>query len=558
MKLKISDSLSIPIEAVTQTFAEIGRKGAGKTYLATMIAEQMLDAEAQVIAIDPVGNWWGLRVASDGKSKGKEIFVIGGENGDVSLTPEAGARIARLLVEKRISAVLDVSGFRQGERKRFASDFAEEFFHLKKTQRSPVHIFIEEAQLFIPQRVGPDEARMVGAWESIVRLGRNYGIGASLVTQRPQSVNKEVLSQVECLFVLQVNGSHERKALEEWVQEAGADRELVGRLPGLARGVGFIWSPSWLRTFRMVHFSKKVTFDASATPEVGHETKATRLSTIDVDALRADLEEVIKQAEKDDPKALRRQIAELQRDLNAKPKAAAERVEVPTLKDSQIDRLEKLASKFQEIGNVSLETSRALATMISRAAQMMKGAAPVQASAHTKSTNSVYALIPSKKQAEISNAGLSKAERLILTVLSQYPQGRSKIQVALIAGYAHSGGSFSNAIGALRSQGLIEGGNELLCITTAGVGMVGAVEPLPLGVELLRKWQRELGKAEREILDVLYEAHPRPLTKTDIAAATPSHYEPSGGSFNNAIGKLRTLDLIKGRREMVLSEELVG
>lgn len=71
----ISDKISIPNDAVTQTFACIGRKGAGKTYLATLLAEQMLTIGAQVVIIDPVGNWFGLRVGKDGKSKGKDIFI---------------------------------------------------------------------------------------------------------------------------------------------------------------------------------------------------------------------------------------------------------------------------------------------------------------------------------------------------------------------------------------------------------------------------------------------------------------------------------------------------
>ena len=91
-KLEISESLSLPRDAVTQTFACIGRKGAGKTYLAQMLAEQMLNIGAQVVVIDPVGNWWGLRVAADGKSKGKDIFIAGGERGDVPVLPESGAR----------------------------------------------------------------------------------------------------------------------------------------------------------------------------------------------------------------------------------------------------------------------------------------------------------------------------------------------------------------------------------------------------------------------------------------------------------------------------------
>ena len=62
-QLKISREVSLPLDAVTQTLAAIARKGAGKTFLASLIAEQMLDARVQVIVVDPVGNWWGLRVA---------------------------------------------------------------------------------------------------------------------------------------------------------------------------------------------------------------------------------------------------------------------------------------------------------------------------------------------------------------------------------------------------------------------------------------------------------------------------------------------------------------
>jgi hypothetical protein len=350
--LRIAKDLELPVDGVTQTLACIGRKGAGKTYLAGVLAEQMLDARAQVVVLDAVGTWWGLRVGADGKSKGKDIFVLGGEHGDVAITAEHGARIARFVVEKRVSAVVDVSSFRQGERKRFAADFGEELFQLQKKSRIALHLFVEEAQLFAPQRPGPDEARMLGAFELIVRLGRNYGIGCTLITQRPQSVNKEVLSQVECLCVLQLTGPHERKALEEWVQEAGADRKLVGQLPGLARGEGYVWSPAWLKRYERVHFAKKVTFDASATPEVGKAAKVAELAAVDVDALRSDLAEVVAEAEKDDPKALRRKVAELQRELAKKPAPAKEkRVEVPVLKDSQIERLDVDVERMAEVAD---------------------------------------------------------------------------------------------------------------------------------------------------------------------------------------------------------------
>jgi len=559
--LKISKEISLPIDAVTQTLAAIGRKGAGKTYLATMIAEQMLDAKAQIVVIDPVGNWWGLRVGADGKTKGKEIFVIGGEHGDVPLVPEAGAKIARLIVEKNISAIIDVSGFRIGEHKRFAADFAEEFFHLKKSNKGPVHLFIEEAQKIIPQRVGPDEARMVGAFEQIVRLGRNYGIGATLITQRPQSVNKEVLSQVECLCVLQVTGPHERKALEEWVYEAGADRKLVGELPGLSQGEGYVWSPSWLRIYERVHFSKKTTFDASATPEVGKATKAASLSAVDVDALRKDMADVVAEAEKDDPKALHRRIRELEKEAKNAPQAPVEQkvIEVPVLKDSQIKELGRIAERmyaeaerhgkamallwanFDEIGQAMAKAMESLAiqqkvlpkTMVVKPDAFKK----MELKVNVKPTG-----IP------VEGGALTGPEQRIANAIAWLNsigvEEPNKTAVAFLAGYTYGSGGFNNPCGSLRSKGYIDyrPGNKIV-LTEAGYGMA-EVPSEPLTQEQLHaKVLSVLPGPEQRILRPLLENGGEEMSNDDLAAA--SGYQLGSGGFNNPKGRLRSLGLIE-------------
>jgi hypothetical protein len=51
---------------------------------------------------------------------------------------------------------------------------------------------------------------------------------------------------------------------------------------------------------------------------------------------------------------------------------------------------------------------------------------------------------------------LPSGERRILTALAQYPESRSKAQVAVLAGYALNGGGFNNCLGALRSRGVIK------------------------------------------------------------------------------------------------------
>lgn len=548
--LKISSEINLPIDAVTQTLAAIGRKGAGKTYLATMIAEQMLDIGSQVIVIDPIGNWYGLRVGADGKSKGKEIFIIGGDHGDVPVVPEAGARIAKLLVDKAISAVLDISSFRLNERKRFCADFGEELLHLKKKSRTPVHVFIEEAQLIIPQRVGPDEARMVGAFEQIVRLGRNYGIGCTLITQRPQSVNKEVLSQVECLCVLQVTGPHERKALEDWVQEVGADRTLVGELPSLAQGEGYIWSPAWLRIFERVHFSKKETFDASATPVVGQEKKAAQLSVIDVEKLKLDMIDVVKKAENDDPRTLHKRIFELEKQLKNRPEIQITGTEYiplekPLLKMqdfkkilSAVHRFEKAAPRFETLAkvlNLALQEFNTIGKKLDNTTSEKPfvldkkrfNAPSVQIAKKTATKPVVYSdgkplrLGAMKMLAWLAGAGTLSKQRL-----------------ATLSGFSASGGTFNTYISELKRNGWIIG-NDDLSITDEGSEQTEP-EAIPSGEELLNLWKSKFREGAAKILQFVFEKVE--TNKTEVGSATG--FEPSGGTFNTYISELRRNGLI--------------
>lgn len=566
--LRVAEGLNFPSDAVTQTMACVVRKGAGKTYLASMLAEQMLDIQAQVVILDPVGNWYGLRVAADGKSKGKDIFIAGGGHGDVPILPEAGARLARLVVEKNVSIVLDVSHFRQGERKRFAADFAEEFFHLKKTQRSAVHLFVEEAQLFAPQRTGPEEARMLGAFENIIRLGRNYGIGATLITQRPQSVNKEVLSQVECLCVLQVNGSHERKALEEWVQEAGADRKLVGELPGLARGEGFVWSPSWLRIFKRVRFNKKTTFDASATPEVGKATKAALLTAVDVEALKVDLQEVIASAEKDDPKVLRKRIAELERSAGTS--------------EAQNGMLTSLESRIKELESYSVDMAQTLNQYQDHEAFLAQQLADIRDVVNRPAKTIVVLDIAKDfrprlatpidiKQVQIATsmqfnnkplptvkiertglpANLRAGARRMLGVLCQWsPAGRTEAQLAAQVQMKRTGGTWSAYKSDLKQGGYIEISSDgLWRATSAGIDFLGGYipsTPTTTG-EVVALWGEKLRKGAREMLDYLVAKRGRTVSREDLGSGIGM--EPSGGTFSAYLSDLKQAGLILVSRE---------
>ena len=77
--LRISKDLLLPQEAVTQTFAILAKRGAGKTYTASVMAEELIAAKLPTVIIDPIGVWWGLRASADGKGEGLPIglFAVG-------------------------------------------------------------------------------------------------------------------------------------------------------------------------------------------------------------------------------------------------------------------------------------------------------------------------------------------------------------------------------------------------------------------------------------------------------------------------------------------------
>jgi DNA helicase HerA-like ATPase len=145
--LHLSKDLRLPVEAVTQTLAILAKRGAGKTYTAAVMVEEMLKAGLQVVIVDPIGVWWGLRSSADGQREGLPIVIMAGEHGDLPLEMGAGERIADVVVAEGLSVVLDLSQFRKAEQIQYVTDFAERLYH---KNRQPLHLILDEADAFAP------------------------------------------------------------------------------------------------------------------------------------------------------------------------------------------------------------------------------------------------------------------------------------------------------------------------------------------------------------------------------------------------------------------------
>lgn len=584
--LRISTTLHLPDDYVTQPAAILAMRGAGKSNTAVAIAEEMYAAGLPWVAIDPKGDWWGIRSSANGKGPGLPIPVFGGMHGDVPLEPGSGAFLADTIVELNLTCVLDVSDFAsKAQQATFLTDFANRLFRLHGRSPQARHLFLEEADEYIPQKGGPALAPCIGAWTKIVKQGRSRGIGITIISQRSAVVSKDALTQVETLIAMRVTSPHDRKAIEGWVEYMSLSKTLVDSLPTLADGAAWVISPHWLAKTVKVQFRQRHTFDSGATPTHGKIRVPGTIADIDVFKLRELMKATIEKSEAEDPKLLQmklraslRERDTLQRLLDeetaAHTKTVTEKVEVrvevpfvppeittmfPRLEGwlaelrATIDRMEERV-KIGEAAIPDLTTEPvpqpARPTVDLRPERHRAGPRPeaAQVTAPVRHDRS-------ERGARVVELGdlevrLDLASRRALQVLAQNRDGLTWQQICSLTGYSVKASTIPNALTALRKAEYVTR-TDPIRLTPEGVAAAGPVEALPTGPELVEFWMEKTDVRGRRMLDQAARAVFRELIRLGRESSLEELCDLTGYSFGastvpNAMTALRKLGLVDG------------
>lgn len=593
--LVVSRDLTLPLSAVTGKHALLGSSGAGKSNAGVVLAEAMYDAGLIFVAIDPKGDWWGLRYGADAKTAGLEVPIFGGLHGDegLALHPGSGEFIASLIVERRLRCVLDLSEMTKGEQTKFLADFADKLFRLKNANRFPLHLFLDEVDEYLPQKIAGGQraeegnaARCLGLWSRIVKQGRNRGIGITLMSQRSAVVNKDVLTQTETLIALRTTAPQDRSAIRAWVEHHALGKDLVNALPELENGEAWVWSPHAYKLMVNMQFSRRRTFDSGATPELGEDLEPPgRLAAVDIATIKDQMAETVEQAKANDPKALRRDLAEARReiaDLRSRPTGTSEpqeievevEVRVPTVPTGLVDTLQALTDNLRSAAERLGEQAAAdVATVINqitsidttpirstparpgggnpapprRVERTTKSPAP-SAPAPTRSPLSDKRDKPGDKRPLVTGPlePVSGAPRRLMDVLVRFPDGCAKGRAASLAGISQRKSTLKNALAKLRKLGYIEESGDPLIPTAAGIETIGEPDPLPTGDELYAHWAEQLNPSQLACLDVLLAAWPDEVPRDLMAERTGM--DPTQSTLKNAMAKVRALGLAHGWR----------
>jgi len=581
-KLHISTDLALPLDWMTLATVVYGARGSGKTTFGCVVAEELSGAHQRWCAVDLKGDFYGIKSARDGKHAGIPAIIFGGDHADVPLEEGAGAFVGETVAGLDQSCILDLEHLSKGKQVRFLAAFFERLYD---KNREPLLMLLDEAQRYAPQGGGrgqdPAVSICLGAVEDLVKLGRKHGLGVVLFTQRGSGLNKEVSELCDLLVAFRTPGPLDQERIKDWLDAntTKAQRDdVMGKLAGLPTGTAvFASGHPDLKLFGVHRVRQRETFDSSATPKVGaRRAEPALLAKPDLETLRVKMADAIERAKAEDPKVLRAELADArkriaaleqrnaaqERALDRKPAGREKRVEVPVIREKDLEQIGALISKADALAALLKGTSET-ARQAWGAMRAIERAAPVPMTRPTHpfqydgggARAARPATAPRPTNGHSGGEKLAAGERKILSALAQHQGGCSKSKVAILTGYAVGGGGFNNYLSALRARGFIEGSGELR-ITDAGVGALGSFEPLPTGAELLQHWLGQLGKAERLILEALAAEYPKALTKEDVGTLTG--YEPSGGGFNNALSRLRTLELVSGRGELRASEDLFG
>ena len=569
--INLAPGLELPIDAVTESFAVIGRRGSGKTHTASVLAEGMLDAGQQVVIIDPTNAWWGLRSSVDGTKDAFKIPIFGGGKGgkaDIEVDDTMGRDLADAIIETGTSAIVCVRDFSNAGVRRFVGDFAEQLYDRKceKRFRTPLHLALDEADLVVPQHIQKGGERAYGAIDKIVRRGRIDGFGTSLISQRPAVIAKDVLTQTEVLVCHQVTGPHDQVALKAWVERHGAKdklAEFLKTLPGLQKGESWFWSPAWLELFLRIKTRARKTWDSSRTPKVGEAVpEPAHMTAVDVEEIRKNLL----------PKATPGKAGKGKRgpapplDVSSIDAAELEGLQEENrrLRDQnawqtkliEVYRSLKLQEAHDTLGAALGRIREALDGGLLPVPQAPPGhrAIPILTPEQVAERFPMSSIAMGAKPTPVVG-GLGRCARGVLTALVQLGP-LSLEQAAIVAGYAPDAGNTRNSAGELRAGGFVEGANAQLKATPHGKAALGSVQRLPTGPELLDFWKGKLSKAEREILQQVVTVYPKAL---DLhTAAKRAGYAPEAGNTRNAAGRLRTLMLVEGGNAgMTANERLI-
>ncbi len=546
---------AIPPEVLASHLAILGKTGSGKTSTEKLAIEQVVADGFRVCVLDSVkSDWWGITSSADGKRPGLPFRILGGPRGHVPLPSSAGAVIGQLVGSGQLPhSIVDMADFEAGGLQRFFVDFAPA---LMRHARGVLYLVIEEAHEFAPkERAGIGAENLAIHWaKKLATAGRSKGIRLIVATQRVQSLHNAVLGSCETVIAHRLTTPADQDPVIKWLK-ANADKatqeQVAASLSSLPTGTGWLCSGE-ARIFAQIAFPKFKTYDNTATPMADGDEITVKTAPVDHDALRAIIGDAVKEAEANDPKALKAEISRLKLQL-AKPEAAIDA--------DRLRRVEEAAYQRGIFEGERREWKRAMDVAHARNRQMLDELFAQLKAESAERTGAPPAATPQPPPAKpappapkpaaaspvdgaiSSDLALTRPQMTLLRALAWWKaigkESPTLTQAAVICGWSPNSSNVKDRASELTRLGLIDRpGPRMLRLTPAGIDAAPAPD---LSTTVTESVRQILTNPQRTVLDELLRRS-APSTRDELAVAVG--WSTNSSNIKDRLSELARLDLI--------------
>jgi len=543
--------------------------GGGKTGIVKVLIEGS-NHIVPCIILDKAGEYYPL------KEKFPNIIIIGGSHADIALSLRAAGMLPRMIIENRLSVIIDMSGdgMDNDSRAEYVAAFLKSLMNLSQQYWCDYFVIVEEAHLFCGQQDKTPSGKYV---KQLMSEGRKMGFCGILVTQRISKLHKDAAAECNNKFV-------GRTFLDLDMDRSASELGIKGT------------EKHKLRDLKKQHF---YAFGTSIEPHYVHEVVIKNAITkfvkkgVDLSikpqkptgrllAMMEKLNELPAAAEKElkDVKSLQQEVTRLRKELSKKEKSIQfegtekkpiefEGTEIiitaPAVKDkknnkeieaitnqlnktkayvfelqTELTEQERLSKEWAKLAvsrkllldNIYKRLSDTKEKQDGTLAWLLGEKERYPDPEKQKLTKSVKTEMVRTKFAQSvnqneertsstqSNSSLPKGELKVLTACAQFTNGLNRKALTVITGYTRR--TRDAYIFALRNKGLAEiGGNDKVLATAKGITELGSeFKKLPTGAALKEHWLKELPQGERIILEKLINVHSEGLHRDSITELT--------------------------------------
>jgi hypothetical protein len=269
LRLNISETLLFTLAHLRrQRTIVLGQSGTGKSNTVAAIAEEVLKHKIPLTIVDPESEYWSLKSLYD-------LVVVGrSEHADLEVAPEHMGQLAEWSVRQGVPVIIDLDDYTDEEAFGLLVPYFQRLWVACSRIRRDYMVIVDEAQDFIPQS---GKTPLKGQLIRIAKKGRKRRIWSVFATQRPQSMDKDYLTQTDLRILHAVSYKHDLEVYADIIP-ALSGSELAVPVQKLGKGQAYA---IYDHTPYLVQIRRRDSFDPNEEPSAGADIVEPTLRPLD-------------------------------------------------------------------------------------------------------------------------------------------------------------------------------------------------------------------------------------------------------------------------------------